>query len=150
MILPHLGASPRDFMCNWAQIWICYSHCMCNPFCFDLMQLFTAIYSYLQPKLLPFFGSWIAPLQTIGLSSGQSQKGWTYIDCTFKFKPTWTEISSVEALKGGKFTEDSCIIYVILFVGRNSSNSTCSYSWSWKAIGSWDLGRGRLEKMTLI
>ena len=69
--------------------------------------------------------------------------------CATLFALTF-EISSVEALKGGKFTEDSCIIYVILFVGRNSSNSTCSYSWSWKAIGSWDLGRGRLEKMTLI
>ena len=45
-----------------------------------------------------------------GFSSGQRQKGCTYIDClVFKFQPSCNEISSVEANKGGKFTNNLCM-----------------------------------------
>ena len=45
-----------------------------------------------------------------GFSSGQRQKGCTYSDClVFKFQPSCNEISSVEANKGGKFTDNLCM-----------------------------------------
>ena len=99
-LLWELPQSRACFMCNWAQILICCSHCICNPFGFYLMEiLWSRVEKFIFKKCNNYAFHKVKAKRVANTVTA------TYLNLS----PVAHELSSGTAPKRGKFTEDSCM-----------------------------------------